>query len=112
MSREVVPVFRLREFTKTEPLEAQSQNSTFREIDTKLLFVFNCLPFEEGVTVHTQNGRDLTRKACRLIENRSGPKAGDNLIAYLAQSIPSGGDDYSPMFALWRCIHPFLRLSV
>src|SRR6266478_2499296 len=95
-------------FPEKKPFQVKGQNSALRKIDASLLLVFNSLPRRADVAVDVQDRRELALEFFRLIKDRDGLKARDDLIAKLAQTVSLTRFDHPEVFELGCGVDPFI----
>ena len=108
MRRIIVAVFRLRQFTKSRPGQAQRKDPALGKIDATLLLVFR------GVTGNfvaddIENAGRLAPDLLWSVQDRRGVEAGNNFISQLAQSVSLVGFNNVDLLKPGRGVDPFSR---
>src|SRR5262249_40649888 len=108
MGSERVMVFTPREFTILNPLHIERDHSSLRKIDAAFLLVLGGFSNGSDVPVHVQDRGYFPCQILRLIENRCGVEARNNLVAELSGTISGSIRDGSQHFETWRRGNPIL----
>ena len=106
--RIVVAIFRLRQFAKSRPRQAQRENPALGKIDATLLLVFRRIP-RNFVAYHIENGWCLSVDLLWFVQDCRRLKTRHNLIPQLAQPVPLVTFNDICLVKAGRSVNPFTR---
>ena len=102
----------LAKLPEEKPFQVEGQNSVLRKIDASLLLVLNGLPQWADMAVNVQDRREFPLRLFWFVKSRNELKAGDDLIAKLAQTVTLTGFDHSKVFKFGWGVDPCVRPAV